>query len=54
MLAVKDYPSVVSTVTLFCKLCISSSFQVIYVHGSELFPTPIRNTGMGMVAVAAR
>ncbi len=39
---------------LFCKLCISASFSVIYIHSSEVFPTSIRNTGVGLVSVAAR
>ncbi len=39
---------------LFCKLCIAASFAVVYIHSSEIFPTEIRNTAMGVVSVAAR
>ncbi len=39
---------------LFCKLCISASFSVIYIHSGEVFPTSIRNTAIGLVSVAAR
>jgi hypothetical protein len=39
---------------LLGKLCISSSFAMIYIHSNEIFPTTIRNSGMGLVSVAAR
>jgi len=39
---------------LLGKLCISASFAVIYVHSNEIFPTSIRNGGMGLVSFAAR
>ena len=44
----------VPSVVLVGKLCISAVFTVIYVHSSEVFPTTVRNTGMGVVAVASR
>ena len=36
------------------KLCISASFSVVYVYSGEIFPTTIRNSGMGLVSFAAR
>ncbi|XP_068240906.1 solute carrier family 22 member 15-like isoform X2 [Palaemon carinicauda] len=43
-----------TSLALFGKLSIASSFAVCYVHSAEIFPTPIRNSGMGIVSVAAR
>ena len=43
-----------SSIALFGKLCAAASFTIVYVHSSEIFPTPIRNSGMGLVAVASR
>ena len=39
---------------MFGKFCISASFAVLYVYAAELFPTVIRNVGMGMATVASR
>ncbi len=39
---------------LFGKLCISGGFSVIYIHSSEIFPTSMRNTAMGLVSIASR
>lgn len=36
------------------KLSISASFSAIYIHSGEIFPTVIRNSGMGIVSVSAR
>ncbi|KAL9985445.1 hypothetical protein ACROYT_G007856 [Oculina patagonica] len=36
------------------KLFITTSFNAIYVFSAELFPTVVRNSGMGMVSVASR
>lgn len=36
------------------KLFITTSFDAIYVFSAELFPTVVRNSGMGMVSVASR
>ncbi len=46
--------SMITTFGLIGKLCISSSFAIIYIHSSEIFPTTIRNSGMGLVSLAAR
>ncbi|KAK4305397.1 hypothetical protein Pmani_022711 [Petrolisthes manimaculis] len=45
----------VSTGLALCgKLGISASFSACYIHSGEIFPTAIRNSGMGLVSVAAR
>lgn len=36
------------------KLCISSSFAMIYVYSAELFPTVVRNIGVGSCSMMAR
>ena len=49
-----SYPFVIPMLGLFGKLCISSSFNIIYIHSNEIFPTTIRNVSMGLVSSAAR
>jgi hypothetical protein len=39
---------------LLSKLCLAASFAIVYIHSSEIFPTVIRNSAMGLVSVAAR
>lgn len=49
--------SLLTLTTLFAllgKLSISSSFAAIYIFSGEIFPTMIRNSGMGIMSVAAR
>lgn len=36
------------------KMFITTSFNAVYVFSAELFPTVVRNSGMGMVSVASR
>ena len=36
------------------KFCISASFAIIYVFSAELFPTVVRNVGVGSGSVFAR
>ncbi len=54
LVAAAFLPFIVTSLALLGKLCISSSFAIIYIHSNELFPTTIRNSGMGLVSVAAR
>lgn len=39
---------------LLGKLCISTSFSVVFIHSNEIFPTTIRNSAMGLVSFATR
>lgn len=50
----QTYVKVITSLALCGKLSIAASFSVCYVHSSEIFPTAIRNSGMGIVSVAAR
>jgi len=47
-------PALIQSLALLGKLCLSSSFSVVYIHSAEIFPTTVRNSGMGLVSVAAR
>ena len=46
--------ALLSASAMFGKFCISASFAVVYVYAAELFPTVIRNIGMGVATVASR
>ncbi|CAH1271927.1 SLC22A3 [Branchiostoma lanceolatum] len=41
-------------VAMLSKLCITGGFQGIMIYSIELFPTVVRNTGMGSSSMAAR
>ena len=47
-------PAIIQSLALLGKLCLASSFAVVYIHSGEIFPTTVRNSGMGLVSVAAR
>ena len=47
-------PITIQALATIGKLGISSSYAIIYIHSNELFPTSIRNSGMGLVSVSAR
>lgn len=36
------------------KLCITGAFGVVYIHAAEIFPTVVRNAGMGTCSSFAR
>jgi len=36
------------------KLAVSTAFALLYVYTSELFPTEVRNKGLGITSVSAR
>ena len=36
------------------KLLASASYAIIYIYANELFPTNVRNTGMGICSMVAR
>ena len=47
-------PLLTTSLSLLGKWCISASFGMIYIHSNEIFPTSIRNSGMGIVGCSAR
>lgn len=46
--------TVATSIVMIGKLCIAGSFAVIYNYSSELFPTVIRNSAMGLGSMCAR
>ncbi|XP_026203892.1 solute carrier family 22 member 6-B [Anabas testudineus] len=55
MLAVPaDHPNVLTGLAMLGKFGITASFAVIYVYTAEIFPTVLRQTGIGMSSMFAR
>uniref|UniRef100_A0A667XAJ7 Si:dkey-166k12.1 n=1 Tax=Myripristis murdjan TaxID=586833 RepID=A0A667XAJ7_9TELE len=55
MLAVPaDYPNLLTGLAMLGKFGITASFAVIYVYTAEIFPTVLRQTGIGMSSMFAR
>ncbi|CAH1774737.1 unnamed protein product [Owenia fusiformis] len=50
----KDLGAVLNTISMIGKLMLSASFAIIYVFSAELYPTCIRNVGVGSASTAAR
>lgn len=44
----------ISMTALIGRFCISASFALLYVYSAELFPTVVRNAGMGISSLSAR
>lgn len=49
-----DFTFFMASAAMAGKFCISASFAVIYVYAAELYPTVVRNIGMGVATLAAR
>ncbi|KAM7174497.1 solute carrier family 22 member 13-like isoform 1-T1 [Macrochelys suwanniensis] len=50
----KDLPVVITTLAVIGKFAIAASFSISYVYSAELFPTIIRQTGVGLCSMSAR
>ncbi|XP_052045221.1 solute carrier family 22 member 13 [Apodemus sylvaticus] len=49
-----DLPTVVTVLAVVGKFAASAAFSISYVYTAELFPTIIRQTGMGLVSIFSR
>ncbi|KAM9187601.1 LOW QUALITY PROTEIN: solute carrier family 22 member 13 [Dugong dugon] len=49
-----DLPVVVTVLAIMGKFATAAGFTISYVYSAELFPTIIRQTGMGLVAIFSR
>ncbi|XP_072019040.1 organic cation transporter protein-like [Amphiura filiformis] len=49
-----EYTNMTLAIAMVGKLCISGSYAIVYLYAAELFPTPIRNAGVGMGSFTSR
>ncbi|NXS46247.1 S22AD protein, partial [Balaeniceps rex] len=49
-----DQPGATTTLAIIGKFTASASFSTSYVYSAELFPTVIRQTGVGLCSMSAR
>ena len=54
MLLGQDMTGLLVTLSMLGKLAITSSYGTIYIFSAELYPTTVRNIGMGASSMAAR
>ncbi|KAJ7322125.1 hypothetical protein JRQ81_018412 [Phrynocephalus forsythii] len=50
----EGYPVIVTTLAVIGKSALAASFTTSYVFSSEVFPTVVRQTGLGLCSTAAR
>ena len=51
---VKEHVALLVTFSMLGKLAITSSYGTVYIFSAELFPTVVRNVGMGTASLSAR
>ena len=49
-----EFHAVTTALSIVGKALVSIAFSVVYVHSSELFPTEVRNVGVGTASMCAR
>jgi OCT family organic cation transporter-like MFS transporter 4/5 len=49
-----DYTSWRMSIAMIGKFCITSSYGLIYVYAAEIYPTVVRQAGVGSCSIAAR
>ena len=50
----KEHVALLVTFSMLGKLAITSSYGTVYIFSAELFPTVVRNVGMGTASLSAR
>ena len=49
-----DFHIATTVLSILGKALVCIAFSVVYVHSSELFPTEVRNVGLGTASMCAR
>uniref|UniRef100_W5K471 Solute carrier family 22 member 13b n=1 Tax=Astyanax mexicanus TaxID=7994 RepID=W5K471_ASTMX len=49
-----DYPIVVTVIAVIGKFALAASFSIVYVYTAELYPTVVRQNGIGLNSMCAR
>ncbi|XP_041924050.1 solute carrier family 22 member 13b [Alosa sapidissima] len=50
----EDLPIVVTVIAVLGKFCLAASFTIVYVYTAELYPTVMRQSGVGLNSMCAR
>ncbi|KAL2085499.1 hypothetical protein ACEWY4_018819 [Coilia grayii] len=50
----EDLPVVVTVIAVLGKFCLAASFTIVYVYTAELYPTVLRQNGVGLNSMCAR
>ncbi|XP_077978509.1 organic cation transporter protein-like [Glandiceps talaboti] len=49
-----ENPALSVAIAMVAKLCVAAVFAIVYVYGAEIYPTVVRNAGMGVSSMSAR